>query len=165
MLNEVQEDKYFVDGVFLREFKIFPNGCKPDELHPIQREFIVYLSAYSPSLDAIKQWIFFEIEKEKLDKIDFITKIDVKNDVLEIIAKHRGITINELKKQKAEVLKENAVNKLREEFGLAESKDDGINVRQELLKKYDDMANALAGGKGKPKIFKKPEFLTKDENG
>lgn len=161
MLKEIQKDKYFIDGVFLKEFKIFPTGCDPDNLLPIQKEFLIYLAAYSPSFDGLKNWINYELEKKEIEQADFTNKIDVKDEILEVLAKQKDITIIELKNEKAEKLRKESLEQLKEKYGLEEKSE--IDVRQEFLKKYHDLATSLAGATKKlnetSKLFERPKEL------
>jgi uncharacterized protein YeaO (DUF488 family) len=162
LLNEIKKDKYYLDGLFLREYKVWPAGLDPDDMPSIQREFVLYLTAYVPSMDALRNWISYKHEESEILKKDFTKELGESEDVLKTIARARNMSVEAYVKSKLKKIRNNAIKKLRKDYGLETAEEDS---RTKMMRKYDDVAKALEGHTAKmeklSEMFKRPPELRK----
>ncbi len=120
---------------------MFPPGIDKDNLHDIQKDFIVYLVASIPTMEDLSLWLQFEAEKGKIMKRDFMDEIETIPEVLEMSAVSAGITVEEYKRRQTEKLRDDEIEKLREKFGYNSEEDE--DDRLKVLRHYRDIAENL----------------------
>lgn len=145
--------EYYTDGLFLKHFKIFPEGCDPNNLLPVQKEFIILLLANTPSLDDLTNYLLFSQKVKDLDDKKY--KLNVTDSMAIALAKNAGLTLEEYKQQEFDKYKEQDIIKLKKDYGFLPDTDDEEDEQKTLQNKYDIQKNKM----DKLKIFKKPDFL------
>jgi len=146
-LQEARKQEHLIDGFFLREFKIFPDGCNPERLMDFQKEFIMYLCIATPSNEALSSAFCYEIDKRELERKDFVkeylkNKSEKRLALIEGLAKSKGLTLEDYTKDGAEKLRERALKELHDQYVgvLFEESSEEEEVVQSAL----DRANRLA---------------------
>ena len=109
----------------------------------------MYLTAYSPSIEAVEHWLSYSIKKKDLKKRspESFLKPDEKDDMGNItIATAEGISIEEYCRKRGERRKKAAIAKLDKEFGhLSESTDEDEDTRESAVRRYTDQMLAMKG--------------------
>lgn len=118
MVDQSTNSKYFLDGVFLREFKTPPYGVDMQNLLPEQREFMVLIAAVAPSLEGYRRLILSRKERAEIDKVDYvqIVKKEHEPDYFRVGANARKISVSQYIEQLAKQRKEEDLQDFYKEY-------------------------------------------------
>jgi hypothetical protein len=119
-LKAAQENKYFVDGFFIKHFKMFPVGVNPETFFEEQRIFVCYLTGNIPD---IPDWERRCLYMSKKNDIETMTIDDIElTDTEKELTKMQNESEIQKKKEKLKFEKINLKKQLNEEFGVKEEK-------------------------------------------
>lgn len=169
-MREAQHPKYTVDGWFLKHFRIWPDGCDPSNFTPEQKKFAVYLVASCPSDETFQHYVRYEARKDEIMQTDFrddVRKSVKSPQILETMARARGLTVERYVARQAVEARRLQLHKLKEQFSEFLNLDDEEteDPRMKVLQHYAEMAKKLniqkpdAREANIRKLFDKPEQL------
>ncbi|MFA5658629.1 MAG: hypothetical protein WC900_05035 [Oscillospiraceae bacterium] len=127
-MKAAQENRYFVDGFFIKHFKMFPVGVNPETFFEEQRIFVCYLMG---NIQDMPDWRHQCSYIKKKNDIDTMTIDDIQlTDNEKELAKMQNESEIKKKKEKLKFEKINLKKQLNDEFGIKEEKS-----TQEIVEK------------------------------
>lgn len=102
----------------------------------------MWLTVAAPSIEAWSSWFNYSEELEVIKNTDYSVQIETSDDINTIVAQSKGLTLSEYKKELCEEMREDEIAKLDEKFGIKVN-DDEVDVRKEILSKYNKLAERL----------------------
>lgn len=124
-MEEANNNKYFLDGFFIKHLGIWPLGCDKNNLFYEQKIFIMYL------MGAIPDYENWELNVDYMNKLEKIKKMDnIELDKTEIdIAKMQGKNIKLLKKEKLTSEKKKKIKELNEYFKVKDKEEEKEEIK------------------------------------
>lgn len=116
MLKEAKQNKYYIDGLFIKLTGHYPYD-QPSDFCYEQRVFLVYLFAMLPSVENINTSLVFSGRLQEIQEKDFTKEIPIDN-ALRAIAFSKRISAEEYQKISAKELQRAAIIKLYREHSL-----------------------------------------------
>lgn len=109
-----------MDGFLIRNLKQLPTWANDwDNLHPLAQQFIAVLSGSVPSMDEIAVNVQYQQERAQIEQKDWREEIDFdKIEILNMLAKQRGLTTDEFVAQKTQQLQKEALEELDIKYGI-----------------------------------------------
>lgn len=120
-MSEANENKYFIDGFFIKHFDIWPVGVDKNNLFYEQKVFIAYLCGSIPSPEDWSLNVEYFSKKEKIEELT-VEDIEITSADIDI-ARVQGKDIEELKQERLSGEKIKRLSELKEKFGIREEED------------------------------------------
>lgn len=146
MLKEAQNPKYQIKAFFLNHFKQLPNDMEFDDLFPVQQEFLMYLTAFAPTIELVQKHIFFEMSKEEINQMDFV---DIKPVILKMQAQQSGMTVEEKRDQLNKEARQAKIHELEVKLGY--KTESTSSTAEMLMDKYKRVMDRMNKSKIDPK--------------
>lgn len=149
MVKEAKEDRYLVDGFWLRNFNQFPAGVEPENMLPVQREFIMYLCAAVPPVEGLRRWMDYSEEIREAENKDWAAEVDITSNeaILRVAADAKRVPqeqyLADWRNERAAELKKKAIDEIKESYGLKSEVESAADERQSILAKYQEAAKRL----------------------
>jgi hypothetical protein len=107
--------------------------------------------------------LWYGEERDEIQARDFTKDLGQPDDVLELTAQFKGLSLAEYKKEIGESKRAAALKELDERFGIAKEKSETEAVKQQALDRYRAMADQLFTKSpipvdGASLVFNKPEI-------
>lgn len=116
--------------------------------------------ASAPSLEGLSQWIKYSWEKEEIENTDFSGEIDTPENIMVMVAKQRGISVEQYRKELSDKVRDHELEELGKKYGFIEP-DDEVDERLDLIKKYQAASEKMTSGKTQTEKLHK--FLTRPD--
>jgi len=140
-MKEALKHKYFVDGFMIKHFGIFPSTIDKNNLHEIQKVFLVYLCGIIPSVEGWSIDVSYQREKAEIMETS-ISEIKLEEAEIDL-AKLHGKDINKLKKEKLKNLKQNKLDELDRKYKIKDENEEEKERQQvqEMIKRNNKYNN------------------------
>lgn len=159
MFEEAQNPKYEFDAFFLAHFRIFPTEVDPYNLHPAQKEFIMYLVAGAPTHKGLSMWHSFKLEKDELEKKDWKKEVQVDPEVARAIAMAGNKTVDEYYAEQAEKIKKDAIYDLEVKYGMHSEEDEDEEVIERLKQRAEEYRERESAAKEREALQRQQETM------
>ncbi len=148
----------------MRHFRQLPEGVDLENMLPIQGDFLMLLVAAAPSLEAMKSWLHYQEEREKILQTDFSAELTTPEDMMSMLARMKGMSLEAYKKECTKELQEIELEKLDKQYGIKPGDDEEIDERSQILQKYGKVAEQLENNPEVKKLASVDEFFSKPGN-
>lgn len=127
----------------------------------------MFLCAAAPTVEGLKSWLAYQEEKQIIVETDYSDQIDTPDDINRLVARNRGISLENYKEEMGEEIRQNELHKLNEKYGIIEVDEEEEDERLTVLRKYQDVAKRMEQNESikkmdtTNKMFQRPETLMK----
>lgn len=133
-----------------------------NNMHPIQREYLVYLLISVPPMEAWQQHMQYLSELYDIRDKDYTREIKTPVQILERVAQQRGITLQEYQQELCDEMRDADEHVLKVKYGIIdESTDAASDIRTATLDKYHKLLERLESNPDNSKLTAIQRFYSK----
>ncbi len=116
-----------------------------ENLLDLQKTFIFYLMATVPTTGEMALALKYDRDKQRIMNDNYDQRLDFRPDVLEMAAKHAGISVQKYLERQRDTFRKQDLKKLNEDYGISEDPDsDSAKIKN--LERLKSLADQLQGG-------------------